>query len=151
MNKKELIDLADKIKKFDNIIWPFGKITSVFGKNDEISKYSRSIIVAFLTLFMTPVSIKHFCDAGCREMEIAIGIPLVIFAYLYVFYGVMPKKRWKYILCIFIWLIGVFQITMLYHKWIHGPNSPWPSSMNPVTENIEPSASGNGEPAVPEP
>jgi small-conductance mechanosensitive channel len=117
MNKKELIALANKIEKFDNFIWPFGRKKSV-------SRYTNAFLVALLTLMLSPIIVIHFCDARCREMEIGIGIPLVIIAYLYTFYGRMPNKRWKYILVVIIWLMLVAEITRMYHIWIHGPNSP---------------------------
>ena len=113
MNKKELITLAHKIEKIDKSLW----------------RYTRSLLIALLTLGLTPIVVIHFCDAGNRAVERAIGIPLVIIAYFYTFYGKMPKKRWRYIMCVVFWLIFVFLITRMYHIWIHGPYSPWPSTM----------------------
>jgi ABC-type Fe3+-siderophore transport system permease subunit len=113
MNKQQLIKLSGKIKKFDTIL----------------KKHINPLIIALLTIMFTPIVVIHFCDAGNRNFELVIGSFLAIMSYFYAYYGKLPKKRWKNIIILIVWLIFVFGITILYFDWIHGSNSPWPSTM----------------------
>ena len=94
-----------------------------------ILPYIKSLLIAILTLGLTPIVVIHYCDSGCREFEYGIGIFLVLISYLYSYYGKLPKKKWRKFLILLVWLVIVFGITYLYFEWIHGEHSPWPSTM----------------------
>jgi hypothetical protein len=84
-----------------------------------------AIVVSLLTLFLTPLILAHYCDAGSLIFECILSASLCLIAYLYVLYGQIPKRR---LLLLITWLLAVFGITQLYFMWIHGPLSPWPAS-----------------------
>lgn len=108
-SKNKSICLAKKIKTLDKRLWP----------------YTRSLCIALLTLQITPIALIQCLPVESQILEIVISIPLVIFTYLYTFYGKMPKDRFIYILSIIVWSIIVFQISNNYYIWINGFNSPW--------------------------
>ena len=94
-----------------------------------------AVLAAFAALLVSPLILRHQCDAGNVQFEMAMTFGAI--GALVAGVTLISRRGGKFLFLFVLVPVAMLGLNRAYSDWIHGPHSPWPATATMLPPPLE--------------